>query len=45
MTTGEAIYLAIIVAAFLVYSVILFWAMVTNVGPSNTGDDQHPTEH
>jgi heme A synthase len=45
MTTGEAIYLALILAAFLVYSVILFWAMVTSSGPPNTGDDQHPTAH
>ncbi len=27
MMTGEAIYLALILAAFSVYSVILFWAM------------------
>lgn len=45
MTTGEAIYLALILVAFSVFSVILFWAMVTSGGPSNTGDDRQPNEY
>ncbi len=45
MTTGEVIYLAITMAAFLAYSVTLFWMMVTSGGPPNIVDDGHPTEH
>jgi hypothetical protein len=45
MTTGEALYLALIVAAFSIYAALLFWGMVTSGGPPNTGDDQHPMAH
>ena len=45
MTTGEIIYLAIILAAFLTYAVTLFWAMVTSNTASHTVEPRHPTEH
>ena len=40
MGTGEKIYLAVILAAFLAYGVTLFWAMVTSGGAPNTVDEQ-----
>ncbi len=43
MTIGGETYLAIILAAFLIYAATLFWAMVTNSGaPPPSMSDTRP---
>jgi hypothetical protein len=42
MTTGGEIYLAVILTAFLIYVVTLFWAMVTSGGgPVTVAVEEH----
>jgi hypothetical protein len=45
MTHGSEIYLAIILAVFLGYVAILFWAMLTSGGGANTEPRQSPKDH